>query len=209
MKIHAVIHASSPKNAVRNVEIAARGGCDGAFLINQGMGAMDVIETLPLLRRRIPMLGVNLLGWSVSRVILISGGDVDAVWSDDSEGSIEIARRRANWKGLWFGGVCFKYGPNEGAGRGRIFKLVDSCTSEIDVVTTSGPGTGIAAPLEKIQAFRDALGRRPLAVASGITGENVHLYKSLVDHALVGTGIEETFGELDLDKIRDLVRSAR
>ena len=46
----------------------------------------------------------------------------------------------------------------------------------MDVVTTSGPGTGKAAAPEKIRTIRQAIGDKPLAIASGVTPENVPDY---------------------------------
>ena len=46
----------------------------------------------------------------------------------------------------------------------------------VDVVTTSGPGTGQAADRDKIQAMKEVLGSNPLAIASGITAQNIGDY---------------------------------
>ena len=43
-------------------------------------------------------------------------------------------------------------------------------------MTTSGAATGEAAPIEKIETFRQGIGTGTLAVASGITPENVYDY---------------------------------
>jgi len=75
-----------------------------------------------------------------------------------------------------------------------------------DVVTTSGPGTGQAAAVEKIRAMKQALGPRPLAIASGITPANIGEYLPIADAFLVATGISRSFTELDPALVREAVR---
>ena len=41
------------------------------------------------------------------------------------------------------------------------------------MITTSGSGTGIAADVAKIHTMKKAIGSHPLAIASGITPENM------------------------------------
>lgn len=84
--------------------------------------------------------------------------------------------------------------------RARAFK---------DVVTTSGAGTGIAASVEKIRRMKTALGDFPLAIASGITPENVVDYLPYSDCYLAATGISKSFEELDPLLVRRLVNTVR
>lgn len=67
----------------------------------------------------------------------------------------------------------------------------------MDAVTTSGPGTGYAADIEKIRRMKQALGNTPLAIASGITPENIVNYLPHADCFLVATEISRNFTELD------------
>ena len=71
----------------------------------------------------------------------------------------------------------------------------------IDVITTSGPGTGKPPSLEKIQLMRSYIGKTPLAIASGITPENKSMFNDLVDYLLVASSItskDEKFEEYKL-----------
>jgi uncharacterized protein len=79
----------------------------------------------------------------------------------------------------------------------------------MDVVTTSGAGTGQAAHLEKISAMKAALGDLPLAIASGITPENVRDYLPISDCYLVATGLGDSFEELNPDRVAALVDGVR
>ena len=75
-----------------------------------------------------------------------------------------------------------------------------------DIPTTSGPGTGIEADLEKVRILAAAARARggKLALASGVTTANVGRYLPYVDAFLVGTGIESAFGLVDPKKVADL-----
>lgn len=60
----------------------------------------------------------------------------------------------------------------------------------MDVITTSGPETGVAAPLAKIKALRSGAGDFPIALASGVNVENIRSYLPFVDAFLVASAIE-------------------
>ena len=78
----------------------------------------------------------------------------------------------------------------------------------MDVLCTSGPGTGHAADVQKVRDLRVGLGdRHAMALASGITPENVQIYVPYVQAFLVGTGIERQLGVLDPAKIEALLRA--
>ena len=106
---------------------------------------------------------------------------------------------------LYFGGVAFKY-------QREVRDLEAACRiarEHVDVVTTSGSGTGHVPPVEKISRMKRALGDWPLAIASGITPENVKDYLPVADCFLVSTGIGKSFTELEPAKVLSLVREAR
>jgi len=80
----------------------------------------------------------------------------------------------------------------------------------MDVVVTSGSATGSAPEPAKLQNMKLALGSSPLAVASGVTCENVSSLIPYVDAILVATGVSKSFHEFDHSKLKqltDLVRS--
>ena len=114
------------------------------------------------------------------------------------------ARRARGWTGLYFGGVAFKYQrdvASDALGQATVL-----ATSYVDVVCTSGPGTGKAAQIDKLVAMRHAVGpEAAIALASGVTAENVAAYLPYVDAFLVGTGIEARFGVLDASKLTALL----
>jgi len=76
----------------------------------------------------------------------------------------------------------------------------------MDVVCTSGIATGMQADESKISVFRDAVGEHVLALASGITPENAHIYAD-VDCFMVATGIniDNDFYNIDKSKLAELL----
>lgn len=213
-----VIHVESEKQSLRNCEIAQEAGVDGVFLINHGISSKDLLEIHHKAFQVFPdwWLGVNCLENTPNETFNIVNKEVAGIWVDNAmidETSknqsladwTREAQEESGWQGLYFGGVAFKYQ--------KIVKDLEMA-SEIamkymDVVTTSGPGTGQAADTTKVQRMKKALGNFPLAIASGITVENVENYLDYADCFLVATGISRYWAELDEELVKLLVEKVR
>jgi hypothetical protein len=212
-----VIHVESTAQAQRNARIARDAGADGVFLISHGkVSDLALLDLQGEVAEAHPgwWVGVNCLGLSAEEVFATVTPKVNGVWTDNAridETKAEqpyaervTALRRRVPDCLYFGGVAFKYQRNvndlEAACRAAVLHL--------DVVTTSGSGTGRAAHLEKIRRMSQALAGHPLALASGITPDNVGEFLPYVDCYLVATGISVSFTELDPAKTRSLVEQA-
>jgi hypothetical protein len=214
-----IIHVVAEEQALRNVQVAREASTDGCFLISHGRVSDDhllaihqmVVESVPGW-----WVGVNCLSLGVEEVFARVGGAVAGVWVDDAlidetradqAGARRVlhAQQKHGWRGLYFGGVAFKYQrPVKDLARAAAL-----ATAFMDVVTTSGPGTGQAANPEKIRTMKEAIGDAPLAIASGVTPENVPDYLPNADCFLVATGVSYTFEDLDPARLRDLVRVVR
>ena len=128
--------------------------------------------------------------------------NANIVMESDADEILE-ARDAIGWMGLYFGGVAFKY-------QRRVNNLRSAARNArdyMDVVTTSGPRTGLAADIEKIRIMKKALDDFPLAIASGITPENVTEYLPYSDCYLVSTGISRNFEEFDPNLVELLVQT--
>jgi predicted TIM-barrel enzyme len=79
----------------------------------------------------------------------------------------------------------------------------------MDIVVTSGIATGHVADIDKIKTFRESCGETTLAVASGITPENVEEYIDIVDLFMVATGInfDNDFYNIDPSKLKNLMNT--
>lgn len=214
-----IIHVRSRPQTLRNLLVARDAAADGAFLISHGQVSDDDLLSIHRdLSRDVPgfWVGINCLGLSVEEMFTRAGDRVPGVWTDDAlvdeETDDQLAARRIvevqaahGWRGLYFGGVAFKY-QRPVADLARAARLA---APYVDVVTTSGPGTGQAAPPEKVRVMKEAIGDRPLGLASGVTPENVTEYLPWVDSILVATGISYTFDDFDPARLRDLVSIVR
>jgi uncharacterized protein len=217
-----VVHPVGRSEALASVEVAVKAGVQGVFVINQGMSEKQVLALMMEIRGLHPKLwvGVNLLGFSPEEILergLQSGdGRLDGIWSDDAHieedaaqqpraAAFVEARRAVNWKGLYFGGVAFKY--QREVPDAKLDWAARVASGYMDVVCTSGPGTGQEARVDKVAAMRAGLGPdAALALASGVTPENVDRFLPHVDAYLVGTGIEASLGVLDGERVAALHR---
>lgn len=218
-----VVHTLDIRQVLNSVDVAVDNGADGVFLINQNMSTQWVLDlALPHVRQNHPTLwvGLNDLGAGYHTVMEnLWNHNIGGVWTDSSgvgedyrdQWGEEAAEYR-NYlmgqngdRGLWFGGVAFKYRAEVPAD--EIPDLVERGKEFLDVVVTTGKATGQAADLSKIKTFHDALGGHPLGIASGITPENIGEYLPYVDAFLVATGIEQSFGILDAKRVRSIADS--
>lgn len=213
-----VVHVETLEQALRNTQVAREAGADGVFLINHDVADEALLDIHAAVTAAHPgwWVGVNCLGLSPEEVFATVSAAVSGVWADHAgieEGQdaqpyadrVEAVRRSAAPGCLYFGGVAFKY-------QRHVEDLESACrvaSRSIDVVTTSGSGTGHAAEVEKIWRMKAVLGDTPLAIASGITPENVASYLPVADSFLVATGISRSFSELDPARVRALVERVR
>lgn len=214
-----VVHPVDAPTALASVQTAVDAGADGVFLINQGMDDARLLAFIPEVARRFPGLwiGINLLGTRPEDVPgKIRGLPVRGIWSDNAgidEAASEqpagerFRQGRGGWDGLYFGGVAFKY--QRPVAQADLASAARAAVPHIDVITTSGAGTGIAADTTRIEAMRQGAGDHAMGLASGVTPENVASYLPLVDAYLVATGIESSFGVLDPERTRQLARCIR
>lgn len=221
-KFFPVIHVQDAVQALENAAVAFECGADGIFLINhedeQGHRPINYLDLLSIHTEVVAdhpgkWIGINFLDLPATKIFQHLTPAVAGVWIDDGEidertgpqpaaEAISIAREGSGWQGVYLGGVAFKY-QRSVAGE-DLAKAAEIGARFIDVVTTSGPATGKAAAIEKVQTMKRALGAKPLAIASGITVENVNSYLAWVDYFLVATGISSDFYTLDPQKVKAL-----
>lgn len=216
-----VIHVEDFQQAYRNVVIAGEAGCSGAFLISHDQSLCDFAKLSQItktIHSLLPdfWLGVNFLDRPTNNDCLYSAwaAGANGIWVDNAHISTDHGAPQAeaanfqyllaynNYEKalLYFGGVAFKYQePVEDVARAALI-----ATEYMDVVTTSGAGTGQAASVDKIKTMKGAIGNFPLAIASGVSPQNIAEYRDYADCFLVSTGISKRFTELDICKVKDL-----
>jgi len=224
-KVFPVVHIISPEQAVEQVGVAFEHGADGAYLIDHRTSDWNVTcRAFNLAKACYPefFLGVNILfeptAFDVMTALLNAikqeriDGLPDGVWVDDAMPKHDATRLlRVNNKALsgirYLGGVAFKYtslfteNPEIAAVRAR------ELSEYVDVVTTSGSGTGTPPTPQKIEAMKKAIGDQCLAVASGVGVDNLHDYVDYIDELLVATSIEthKGSGVFDVPKLKELL----
>lgn len=219
LAVYAVVHVTDEEQALEQTGLALDCGTDGVFLINHAVGIDELLDVYGTVRQRFgphAQIGVNALGGDPVTVVRDSlergfSKMFDALWVDNAgidEGSVHqpdtYRELRELWDGCYFGGVAFKYqrGVDDLAAAAR------ASAGHLDVLTTSGSGTGSAPSAAKIDALVAAAPGLPVAIASGITPENVAEVAGRAHAVLVATGISRDFEHLDPERVRALVAAA-
>lgn len=225
-----VIHVLDNEQAETNTRLAIEAGCSGVFLINHDFGVDEFLPIIRHVRNKFPdiWLAVNFLAvtgrdaFPVLGNLAKEGTLVDGYWGDDARidefsdknnqteaAEILDVKKQSGWDGMYFGGTCFK--KQREVLPEHYATSAELATHFMDVVTTSGIATGHAADLDKIKTFRKACGDTPIAIASGITPQNVHQYAELVDCLMVATGInvEDDFYNIDPARLNNLMENLK
>ena len=222
-----VIHVLDSARAIQNVEIVLEAGAAGCFLINHDFGIDEFLPIVRDVRERFPSLwiGLNFLAvtgrdaFPILGELQAEGCAIDAYWADDARidereqqqteaEDIQRVREKSGWTGLYFGGTAFK--KQRPVADEDLNKSADIAKDWMDVVTTSGIATGEEADDTKVVTFREAIGDRPLALASGVTPENASRYAD-VDCFMVATGISlpGNFYDIDPELLATLMTATR
>lgn len=215
--VYPVIHHLDWETSHIEAAIAFNNGADGVFLISHHGKDTDLLALAHELKQEHhdKKIGLNLLGFDcVKAYYLCVGLGLDMMWTDyagiDSSGyagDLGESFQHAVWSCdsavEVFASVAFKYQkpePNP-AGAAKVARDL------LYIATTSGPGTGHAPDVSKIESMSTLEtmgvgGSLDLAVASGLTPENVHLFLPYVTHFLVSTGISKDAYHLDPVKVK-------
>lgn len=216
-----VIHVLDSAQAIANAGWAIGAGASGVFLINHDFPPPAFLPIIRDVRSHYPSLwmGVNFLAVTGHEAFPLlgelhrGGCVVDAYWADDARideraaidaqaeaGLIDRARRDSGWDGLYFGGTCFK--KQREVAPEHYGAAAERASAFMDVVTTSGVATAHAPDLGKVEVFRQAIGDAALALASGITPDNAHLFVQQVDCFMVATGVNRPGDFYNIDPVR-------
>jgi hypothetical protein len=214
-RFYPVIHVTDMAQAIENTDIAFAYHASGVWLISHtGMEPSKLNEIYHAVCRRNPneMIGINYLNRPNPMDALDDAPQgLRGLWVDNIE-NIPIPlqgsfNKRTKKHGIkCFGGVAFKYQHSYGT----IAEQTKRAIGRADVITTSGDATGMPPSIQKIQLMHKALdGAAPLAIASGITPQNVKEYLPYCQDFLVATGISESFTQLDPALVKQMAGALR
>jgi len=162
-------------------------------------------------------IGINLIGMHIPKVLnYLSDIKPDGIWIDNSHLTDQEKQnipeiildqfKKLKFKGLYFGGVLFKYTSVNG----DPLKIIKKTNKYMDVLTTSGEKTGVEIEQDKIKFIHKNTHKNILiANASGITPENVHKIKKLCSIFIVRTSIVDKKNNIDLKKLNKLIKSIK
>lgn len=216
-KVYPVIHFLDRATAFAEAAKAIQANADGIFLISHKGDDDELLTVACAIRDQHPTLpvGVNFLTKDgLESTILARRANLPMVWGDDvgvdSKGftdlglSVRAQKCVSRDKLDVFASVAFKY---------RSFEpnpelAAKNALSAGFIPTTSGSGTGSAPDLSKIVAMSKATGG-VLAVASGMTPENIGSFAPYLSHILVATGVSLDEHRMDVEQLRLLIKNSR
>lgn len=228
-EIYPVVHINNVNQTAEQSRLALESGADGIFLINHHIGGKsEQIMAFNRVADENPdsFIGMNILyapsSYAAFQYVetMVQAGKMvrypDSLWVDDAsnnaEDTLELRKNNPKLANIrYLGGVAFKYtskfteGPDEAIAEARRW------ANYVDVVTTSGGATGTPPAVEKIKAIKSVLGKKQLAVASGISAENLPNYEGLIDQVLVSSSIEADYqgsGIFDPRKLVKIIKAA-
>ncbi len=213
-----VIHQLTADLTLREAEIAFAAGADGVFLISHTGDDASLLVPAGQLKQQYAdkQIGVNMLSMPALTALQVAHEhQLDMVWTDrpgitsagaDAEGEQVVAWLREHRDGpLFFGSVAFKYQPvDPDPAMAALYATLAGM-----IPTTSGPGTG--EPPSNLKAVQMAapLEGKPLAVASGMTPENVAEFLPYFTHYLVATGVSRDFHHFDPERLAAFVAKVK
>lgn len=205
-RLHVVIHAKDDERGVFDAGVAIGAGARSLALIDQYCPIEEVQWIAAAVRRRLPrresvQITVNhLMG---TPPLWLEELNCDS-WVDGI--SVQTNAVRPAGEYTTFGGLAFKgqYDPPEIVERHLRDYAADPHPRF--VVTTSGPRTGEPPTTQKIDWFRSLMPEDArLAIASGMTVDNLPVFLPLATDFFVGTALEDHNLRVDPDKVRAMV----
>lgn len=211
-----VIHHLDRETSIAEAQVARKCGADGVFLISHHGDDDEIVSVASELKVYMPEMkvGINLLSRSPKEACAAAlESELDMVWADH----MGVNSSGVDPLGLWlsefakdnpaiklFASVAFKYqaidpNPSLAAAKAKQMGFVP---------TTSGSATGSAPELSKIRQMSHAVNGE-LAVASGMTPENILGYAPFLAYALVSTGISKDEYHIDEDKLCEFVGKSK
>lgn len=199
-------------------------GFDGAIVEDYHGGILDVVSSLQAItQEKLKIkIGVNVLHHPYSAfelakeypISFIQFDTIQASLGDNLNGrrfnELEYLRLRDENPTLCvFGGVRFKYVPSTGK---SLEEDIADGLRKADAIVTTGEGTGIETPIEKLRNFRRVLGKNhPLIVGAGVNSQNIRKQMEICDGAIIGSYIKDgkTYDHVIRERVRELVGLVR
>ncbi len=215
-----VLHVINEEQMNKNLEIIFdEYNADGVFLINNYCSDEDLYNGFIHARDNYKdkWIGINYLGHPGYSINMGTELNAAGIWFDNGGvidddciygEKINETIKRVGYRGLNFGGTCFKY---QAQPKDIALTARNAC-NYMDIVTTSGDGTGKAINVEKLKTIYNAVNQQNMiAVASGISPDNVDVIKPYCNIFMANTCISkpkiEIFDEKLVDELINKIRA--
>lgn len=215
-KVLPVIHHLDYDTSLKQAILAKGAGADGVFIISHHNEDDDVLTIAEDLKEYLSgfKVGINLLSRTPQEACQSAKEKgLDMVWVDNAGVRSDKVEYLAFWLAEFglknpeleiFGSVAFKYqridhDPAVAAAKANQLGLI---------ATTSGSATGVAPDVSKIRSMSAAAAGR-LAIASGMTVDNIDEFKGHLSHVLVSTGVSKDDYHFDPQELVKFIQRAK
>ncbi len=198
--------------ALEEISIFEEEGIAGALIEDYQGSITEVVKTLDLLSLQEPniVIGINILrnpysafefaNQSIAKFIQfdsVQEQDLDLEWYD--------ADRRKYPRIVVLGGIRFKYTGSTGNSLKQDLK---EGVSRCEAIVTTGEGTGIETPIQKLHDFKKILKEFPLIVGAGVNKDNIKEQLEIADGAIIGSYFKDynTQEKIKRHRVRELVQ---
>lgn len=225
IEVFPVVHVTNEAQAREQASSALDTGADGLYLVGGGqIAAPELLRVSGLVMKDNPdqFVGVNCLDLRSSKDVFTLINEKhnsndnwpvpSGVWVDDASiDAWETSKLRSENPHLtrisYLGGVAFKYTAIKVTSIAGAVEEAYRLSPYVDVVTTSGLGTGKPPSVEKVSMMKRIIRPQRLAIASGIGIHNIDKYRKFVDQVLVGSSIkvQPYSDKIDMNKLQRLV----
>jgi len=212
------LHSKSVSHALEWAEIAYQNGAHGVAVVTHFIESTEWLDAIEKIKEKYPyhkaILNIIQLDPKLIFEAMTLPNTIfpDGIWTDKSDwikpgnenwADMTLKIQEEMWREwLYFGWLDFKYqGP---LAESDYPKAIAQAKKYLDVITTSGPGTGEAADVEKVKKIKNLAWDFPFALASGVDAHNIKGYIEYVDAFIVATGISKDYYNLDPEKVLEL-----
>lgn len=202
---YAVIHAHDVAHGCEQANRALDAGADGIALIDQYCTAEEVAAIAVRLKLRLPdrhRLLVNILNDDAEALRIAEEIDC-GIWADALTETLQGCLSQGLAVDMTvLCGFGFKYQRETDLETGYLLGLARQYRERF-IYMTSGRATGLAPTSVWLRRLRALIGEdAPLAIASGMTPENIGAYLGQASCFLVGTAIEDGEHRILPEKVR-------
>lgn len=200
------------ERALEELLIYEQEGVDGAIIEDYHGGFLDVYETLKQSSKMGLNIvrGVNILrnpyeGFELAKEHGAKFVQFNSIQTKDLDLNSYMKKRIEYSEIAVLGGVRFKdIAPTGNSLEVDLMAGVKRC----EAIVTTGSGTGVETPIEKLKEFKNYLTNFPLVAGSGVDLNNVNEQLKIADAAIIGSYFKpdkNTRLPIDREKVRKLM----